>query len=123
MFVIGPYLFCHFIPSFVPIPQSVSNLVLCLVHLAASHRSWFQQRNLKQKFIALLKRFRVSEDLQGLENDQEEMAQKLGNPYRGNYLIHILISSFLLILSFLIIINIFINCETNLVPALIFSLI
>ncbi|GLH16283.1 Phosphofurin acidic cluster sorting protein 2 [Gryllus bimaculatus] len=53
-------------------PGSVSVLlatyarVLCL-----------QQRNLKQKFIALLKRFRVSEDLQGLDNDQEEIGQKL----------------------------------------------
>ncbi|XP_063231551.1 phosphofurin acidic cluster sorting protein 1 isoform X2 [Bacillus rossius redtenbacheri] len=36
-----------------------------------------RQRNLKQKFIALLKRFRVSEDLQGLDNDQEEIGQKL----------------------------------------------
>lgn len=34
----------------------------------------FQQRNLKQKFISLLKRFRVSEDLQGLDHDQEELA-------------------------------------------------
>lgn len=33
-----------------------------------------QQRNLKQKFIALLKRFRVSEEL---EHDQEEIGQKL----------------------------------------------
>ena len=33
-----------------------------------------QQRNLKQKFIALLKRFRVSEEL---EHDQEEIDQKL----------------------------------------------
>lgn len=33
-----------------------------------------QQRNLKQKFIALLKRFRVSEDL---DHDQEEIGQKL----------------------------------------------
>ncbi|KAJ4430626.1 hypothetical protein ANN_19215 [Periplaneta americana] len=36
-----------------------------------------RQRNLKQKFIALLKRFRVSEDLQGLDNDQEAIGQKL----------------------------------------------
>ncbi|XP_014471099.1 PREDICTED: phosphofurin acidic cluster sorting protein 2 isoform X3 [Dinoponera quadriceps] len=33
-----------------------------------------RQRNLKQKFIALLKRFRVSEEL---EHDQEEIGQKL----------------------------------------------
>nr|XP_050867684.1 phosphofurin acidic cluster sorting protein 2 isoform X3 [Vespula vulgaris] len=33
-----------------------------------------EQRNLKQKFIALLKRFRVSEDL---DHDQEEIGQKL----------------------------------------------
>ncbi|XP_034250250.1 phosphofurin acidic cluster sorting protein 2 isoform X2 [Thrips palmi] len=33
-----------------------------------------RQRNLKQKFISLLKRFRVSEDLQGLDHDQEELA-------------------------------------------------
>ncbi|XP_046838787.1 phosphofurin acidic cluster sorting protein 2 isoform X3 [Vespa crabro] len=33
-----------------------------------------RQRNLKQKFIALLKRFRVSEDL---DHDQEEIGQKL----------------------------------------------
>ena len=33
-----------------------------------------RQRNLKQKFIALLKRFRVSEDLQGLDHDQEELS-------------------------------------------------
>jgi hypothetical protein len=32
---------------------------------------------LKQKFIALLKRFRVSEDLQGLDNDQEAIGQQL----------------------------------------------
>ncbi|XP_021917147.1 phosphofurin acidic cluster sorting protein 1 isoform X2 [Zootermopsis nevadensis] len=36
-----------------------------------------RQRNLKQKFIALLKRFRVSEDLQGLDNDQEAIGQQL----------------------------------------------
>ena len=29
-----------------------------------------QQRNLKQKFIALLKRFKITEDLQGLEHDE-----------------------------------------------------
>lgn len=33
-----------------------------------------QQRNLKQKFISLLKRFRISEDL---DNDPEEIEQKL----------------------------------------------
>lgn len=33
-----------------------------------------RQRNLKQKFIALLKRFRATEDLQGLDHDQEELA-------------------------------------------------
>lgn len=31
-----------------------------------------QQRNLKQKFIALLKRFKITEDLQGLENEADE---------------------------------------------------
>lgn len=36
--------------------------------------NFYQQRNLKQKFIALLKRFRVSEEL---EHDQEEIGQKL----------------------------------------------
>ncbi|XP_050438324.1 phosphofurin acidic cluster sorting protein 1 isoform X2 [Adelges cooleyi] len=36
-----------------------------------------RQRNLKQKFIALLKRFRVNEDLQSLENGRETISQKL----------------------------------------------
>ncbi|XP_050531583.1 phosphofurin acidic cluster sorting protein 1 isoform X3 [Daktulosphaira vitifoliae] len=36
-----------------------------------------RQRNLKQKFIALLKRFRVNEDLHSLENDRETISQKL----------------------------------------------
>uniref|UniRef100_A0A1B6CBC7 Phosphofurin acidic cluster sorting protein 2 n=1 Tax=Clastoptera arizonana TaxID=38151 RepID=A0A1B6CBC7_9HEMI len=36
-----------------------------------------RQRNLKQKFIALLKRFRVSEDLQGLDPDRETISRKL----------------------------------------------
>jgi hypothetical protein len=35
---------------------------------------FLQQRNLKQKFISLLKRFRISEDL---DNDPEEIEQKL----------------------------------------------
>ncbi|XP_066589621.1 phosphofurin acidic cluster sorting protein 2 [Prorops nasuta] len=39
-----------------------------------------RQRNLKQKFIALLKRFRVSEEL---ENDQEEIGQKLSGGDMG----------------------------------------
>lgn len=39
---------------------------------------YLQQRNLKQKFIALLKRFRVSEEL---EHDQEEIGQKLSGKY------------------------------------------
>lgn len=40
---------------------------------------FLQQRNLKQKFIALLKRrFRVSEDL---DQDQEEIGQKLSGKY------------------------------------------
>ncbi|XP_039283108.1 phosphofurin acidic cluster sorting protein 1 isoform X1 [Nilaparvata lugens] len=36
-----------------------------------------RQRNLKQKFISLLKRFRVSEDLQGLAADRETIGRKL----------------------------------------------
>ncbi|XP_075222102.1 phosphofurin acidic cluster sorting protein KrT95D isoform X2 [Lycorma delicatula] len=36
-----------------------------------------RQRNLKQKFIALLKRFRVSEDLHGLASDRETIGRKL----------------------------------------------
>ncbi|XP_065211637.1 phosphofurin acidic cluster sorting protein 2 isoform X2 [Planococcus citri] len=36
-----------------------------------------RQRNLKQKFISLLKRFRVNEDLQSLDNDQETISRKL----------------------------------------------
>lgn len=32
---------------------------------------FFQQRNLKQRFIALLKRFKVPEALQAFEQDQE----------------------------------------------------
>lgn len=39
--------------------------------------NYFQQRNLKQKFISLLKRFRVNEDLQALDNDQETISRKL----------------------------------------------
>lgn len=36
-----------------------------------------RQRNLKQKFISLLKRFRVNEELQSLDNDQETISRKL----------------------------------------------
>lgn len=36
-----------------------------------------QQRNLKQKFISLLKRFRVSEDLQGLETQRGAIARNI----------------------------------------------
>jgi hypothetical protein len=41
---------------------------------------------LKQKFIALLKRFRVSEDLQGLDNDQEAIGQQLSGGYTPHQL-------------------------------------
>ncbi|XP_057370589.1 phosphofurin acidic cluster sorting protein 2-like isoform X1 [Daphnia carinata] len=36
-----------------------------------------RQRNLKQKFVALLKRFKITEDLQGLENEADEDPTKL----------------------------------------------
>lgn len=36
-----------------------------------------RQRNLKQKFIALLKRFRVNEDLHGLDADRGRISRKL----------------------------------------------
>lgn len=51
-------------------------LIHCMVVVSdvCNTFSQFQQRNLKQKFIALLKRFRVSEDLQGLDHDQEELS-------------------------------------------------
>lgn len=39
---------------------------------------FLQQRNLKQKFISLLKRFRISEDL---DNDPEEIEQKLSGKW------------------------------------------
>ncbi len=44
-----------------------------LISLIIAHaRTVLQQRNLKQKFIALLKRFKITEDLQGLENEADE---------------------------------------------------
>jgi hypothetical protein len=46
-----------------------------------------QQRNLKQKFIALLKRFRVNEDLHSLENDRETISQKLSGIFNKTFLI------------------------------------
>uniref|UniRef100_T1HHA2 Phosphofurin acidic cluster sorting protein 2 n=1 Tax=Rhodnius prolixus TaxID=13249 RepID=T1HHA2_RHOPR len=39
--------------------------------------STVRQRNLKQKFISLLKRFRVNEDLHGLDTDREVISSKL----------------------------------------------
>jgi hypothetical protein len=36
-----------------------------------------RQRNLKQKFVALLKRFKITDDLQGLENEADEDPTKL----------------------------------------------
>lgn len=48
------------------------------LHLHSDVYYVLQQRNLKQKFIALLKRFRVSEEL---EHDQEEIGQKLSGIY------------------------------------------
>ena len=42
-----------------------------------------RQRNLKQKFISLLKKFRLSEDLQGLEHDQEHLP--MGHKLAGGH--------------------------------------
>lgn len=54
-------------------------IVIILTQCSTNSCLSLQQRNLKQKFIALLKRrFRVSEDL---DQDQEEIGQKLS----GNY--------------------------------------
>lgn len=56
-----------------------------------------RQRNLKQKFVALLKRFKITEDLQGLENEADEDPTKLtGNfPVRYlNYKVFFILKSF-----------------------------
>ena len=44
-----------------------------VVHVSFS----LQQRNLKQRFVALLKRFKVSEDLQTVFAGNQEIEQKL----------------------------------------------
>ena len=57
-----------------------SNARVCLLALALPIfvslsfylNVYVQQRNLKQKFIALLKRFKITEDLHGLENEADE---------------------------------------------------
>lgn len=66
-------------------PNSHRDPILNSVFFFSRFRTYSeQQRNLKQKFIALLKRFRVNEDLHSLDNDRETISQKLSGMFDGN---------------------------------------